>query len=114
MGFAAAQASDLVIVTSDNPRSEDPQAIIDGILPGVRTALGGPESAALPEERCLVVPDRREAIRRAVERAREGDCVVIAGKGHEPYQILADRTIPFDDRQVARDALAGVRRGKAV
>ncbi|HZM69607.1 MAG TPA: UDP-N-acetylmuramoyl-L-alanyl-D-glutamate--2,6-diaminopimelate ligase [Candidatus Cryosericum sp.] len=114
MGFAAAQASDLVIVTSDNPRSEDPQAIIDGILPGVRKALGGSESAPLPEERCLVVLDRREAIRRAVERARKGDCVVIAGKGHEPYQILADKTIPFDDRQVARDALAGLRRGKAV
>ena len=117
MGFAAASASDLVIVTSDNPRSEDPLAIIDGILPGVRRAHGGGEAGALDTERALVVPDRREAIRRALELAREGDCVVIAGKGHEPYQILADRTLPFDDRQVARDALAALkhgRRGKAV
>jgi len=113
MGFAAASASDVVVVTSDNPRSEDPLAIIDGILPGVRRALAaGGEPGALPEERCRVVPDRREAIRRAIEMAGEGDCVVIAGKGHEPYQILADRTVPFDDRQVARDALAGLRRGR--
>jgi UDP-N-acetylmuramoyl-L-alanyl-D-glutamate--2,6-diaminopimelate ligase len=117
MGFAAASASDVVIVTSDNPRSEDPQAIIDAILPGVRRALAAGAPGAGAKERCLVLPDRREAIARAVGMAEAGDCVVIAGKGHEPYQILADRTVPFDDRQVARDALATLgrgRRGKAV
>jgi UDP-N-acetylmuramoyl-L-alanyl-D-glutamate--2,6-diaminopimelate ligase len=107
MGFAAASMSDVVVVTSDNPRSEEPRAILEEILPGVRRALGVGEGAALPPERCLVLVDRREAIRRAIEMARQGDCVVIAGKGHETYQILGDRTVPFDDRQVAREALGG-------
>ena len=107
MGFAAASASDLVVVTSDNPRSEEPRAILEEILPGVRRALALGEGAALPPERCLVIVDRREAIRRAIERAGAGDCVVIAGKGHETYQILGERTVPFDDRQVAREALGG-------
>jgi UDP-N-acetylmuramoyl-L-alanyl-D-glutamate--2,6-diaminopimelate ligase len=107
MGFAAASASDLVVVTSDNPRSEEPRAILEEILPGVRRALDLGEGAALPPARCLVIVNRREAIRRAIERAGAGDCVVIAGKGHETYQILGDRTVPFDDRQVAREALGG-------
>ena len=107
MGFAAASLSDVVIVTSDNPRSEDPKAIIEDILPGVRKALGGDERAAMPEGRVVVEPDRREAIRRAIALARDGDCVLIAGKGHETYQILGERTVPFDDRQVAREALLG-------
>ncbi len=107
MGFAAASASDLVVVTSDNPRSEEPRAILEEILPGVRRALALGEGAALPPDRCLVIVERREAIRRAIERAGAGDCVVIAGKGHETYQILGDRTVPFDDRQVAREALGG-------
>jgi UDP-N-acetylmuramoyl-L-alanyl-D-glutamate--2,6-diaminopimelate ligase len=98
MGLAAAEASDLVVVTSDNPRSEDPDRIIADILPGVRRALPDPD-------RCLVIPDRREAIRRALAIAAPGDCVVIAGKGHETYQILGDRTVPFDDREVVREAL---------
>ena len=92
MGRIAAELADVPIVTSDNPRSEDPLAIIDEILAGM-----GPE----PE----VEPDRRAAITKAVGRAREGDVVVIAGKGHEQGQEFADRKLPFDDREVAREAL---------
>jgi len=105
MGHAAASGSDIVVVTSDNPRSENPVAIIEAILPGVRRALGVGDAATLPADRCHVVPERREAIRRALGLARPGDCVVIAGKGHETYQILGERTVPFDDRQAARDIL---------
>ncbi len=110
MGFAAATASDLVIVTSDNPRSEDPMAIIQDILPGTRRSFTGDPCGQTGRERCLVIPDRKEAIGRALTLAEEGDCVVIAGKGHETYQILGERTIPFDDREVAREALRTARR----
>jgi UDP-N-acetylmuramoyl-L-alanyl-D-glutamate--2,6-diaminopimelate ligase len=92
MGKIAAELADVVIVTSDNPRSEDPQAIIDEIVAGT----------TMPVE---VEPDRAAAIERAVELAHDGDVVVIAGKGAEQGQQLADRTIPFDDREVAREAL---------
>jgi UDP-N-acetylmuramoyl-L-alanyl-D-glutamate--2,6-diaminopimelate ligase len=92
MGRVASSLADLAIVTSDNPRSEDPAAIIDEILGGV---VGDVE----------VEQDRALAIARAIERAGEGDVVVIAGKGHEQGQELADRTIPFDDREVARETL---------
>jgi UDP-N-acetylmuramoyl-L-alanyl-D-glutamate--2,6-diaminopimelate ligase len=95
MGQAAAELSDFVIVTSDNPRTEDPLAIINDALVGVRRR----------DTPHLVEPDRAAAIHRAVMEARPGDAVIIAGKGHERYQILKDRTIPFDDRQVARDVL---------
>ena len=93
MGEVAGRLADLSVVTSDNPRSEDPNAIIAEILPGIRG-----------EHR--VVPDRAEAIAAALAAAQPGDLVVIAGKGHEDYQIFADRTIHFDDREVAREALA--------
>jgi UDP-N-acetylmuramoyl-L-alanyl-D-glutamate--2,6-diaminopimelate ligase len=92
MGRAASEGSDLAIVTSDNPRSEDPDAIIRDILEGV----------AGPVE---VEPDRALAIAMAVDSAREGDVVLIAGKGHEQGQETAGVTVPFDDRDVARDAL---------
>jgi UDP-N-acetylmuramoyl-L-alanyl-D-glutamate--2,6-diaminopimelate ligase len=95
MGEAATSLADLSIVTSDNPRSEDPNAIIEEILPGARRG-GGP---------FVVEPDRRAAIRLAVGEARPGDVVIIAGKGHEPGQEFADRTDPFDDRAVAREEL---------
>ena len=113
MGDIAARLSDLTVVTSDNPRSEDPLAIIDQVEAGVRKAGGQRlESSAWPSSRqdrgYLVEPDRRTAIRRAIEAAREGDAVLIAGKGHETYQILADRTIHFDDREVAREILTEV------
>ena len=92
MGGIASELADVAIVTSDNPRSEDPQAIIDEILTGVSREIE-------------VEPDRAAAIERALSEADEGDVVVIAGKGHEQGQEFADRTIPFDDREVARDVL---------
>ena len=99
MGAVAARLSDVVVVTSDNPRSEPPEAIIDEIQRGMNGSRRG--------ERHAIV-DRREAIARALEMAEPGDAVVIAGKGHETYQVLRDRTVPFDDRQVARDLIAGL------
>jgi UDP-N-acetylmuramoyl-L-alanyl-D-glutamate--2,6-diaminopimelate ligase len=92
MGRVASELADVVIVTSDNPRSEDPGAIIDEIVAG---AVGPVD----------VETDRAVAIARAIELAQEGDVVVIAGKGAEQGQQLADRTIPFDDREAARQAL---------
>ena len=92
MGRLASELADLTIVTSDNPRSEDPQAIIDEIVAGVVGEVD-------------IEPDRATAIAHAVELAREGDVVLFAGKGAEPGQELADRTLPFDDRAAARDAL---------
>jgi UDP-N-acetylmuramoyl-L-alanyl-D-glutamate--2,6-diaminopimelate ligase len=92
MGRIASELADVAIVTSDNPRSEEPQAIIDAIVAG---AAGDVE----------VEPDRATAIARAVELASDGDVVVIAGKGAEQGQQFADRTIPFDDREAARKAL---------
>jgi UDP-N-acetylmuramoyl-L-alanyl-D-glutamate--2,6-diaminopimelate ligase len=103
MGRIAATLADRVWLTSDNPRSEDPAAIIEEIAAGVRPP---------PPGGCARDPDRREAIRQALEWARSGDTVVIAGKGHEPYQIIADQVLPFDDRLVARELLDGrTRRG---
>jgi UDP-N-acetylmuramoyl-L-alanyl-D-glutamate--2,6-diaminopimelate ligase len=96
MGEAVARGADVAYVTSDNPRSEDPDAIIAGILDGVRAAGGAP---------AVVLPDRREAIRTAVRDASAGDVVLIAGKGHEDYQILRERRVHFDDREEARAAL---------
>jgi UDP-N-acetylmuramoyl-L-alanyl-D-glutamate--2,6-diaminopimelate ligase len=92
MGRIASELADAAIVTSDNPRSEDPDAIIAAIVAGATRDVE-------------VEPDRTAAIARAVELAREGDVVVIAGKGAEQGQEFADRTIPFDDRDAARDAL---------
>lgn len=98
MGAAVAANADLAVVTSDNPRSEDPQAIIAEILKGMEGA-GGAE--------LVVEPDRREAIRRAVAAARPGDVVVIAGKGHEDYQIVGRQRLWFDDAVVAQEILEG-------
>ena len=97
MGAAAARGADVVIVTSDNPRSEDPQAIIAEILEGVQAQRASGADA--------VLADRAEAIAAACVRARPGDVVAICGKGHETGQEFADVTIPFDDRIVARAAL---------
>ena len=91
MGAAVAAHADLAVVTSDNPRSEEPQAIIDMILPAVPSPF-------------FVDPDRRTAIRAAIAVATPGDIVVIAGKGHEDYQILGSEKIHFDDREEARAA----------
>jgi UDP-N-acetylmuramoyl-L-alanyl-D-glutamate--2,6-diaminopimelate ligase len=96
MGRAAAEASEIVIVTSDNPRSEDPRAIIDEILPGTAGLAATVE----------VEPDRAKAIALAMTKARAGDIVVIAGKGHEKTQTIGKQVLPFDDVAVAREALA--------
>jgi UDP-N-acetylmuramoyl-L-alanyl-D-glutamate--2,6-diaminopimelate ligase len=98
MGAAAARGSDEVILTSDNPRTEDPERIMDDAEAGVRSVPGA-------IERMRRIADRREAIAAAIALAQTGDAVVIAGKGHEDYQILGDRTVPFDDRRVATECL---------
>jgi UDP-N-acetylmuramoyl-L-alanyl-D-glutamate--2,6-diaminopimelate ligase len=96
MGLAACRSSDLAIITSDNPRGEEPAAIIADITAALTSA---------GVKNYKIHPDRADAIAAAVREARGGDVVLIAGKGHEDYQILRDRTIPFDDRQAARAAL---------
>jgi UDP-N-acetylmuramoyl-L-alanyl-D-glutamate--2,6-diaminopimelate ligase len=95
MGAAAGRLSDLAVVTTDNPRSEDPVGIILQVEDGLKQVRAD----------YVVEVDRRRAISRALRSAVEGDAVLIAGKGHEDYQILADRTIHFDDREVAREEL---------
>ncbi len=102
MGRAAGIASDLVVLTSDNPRSEDPEAILNDVLPGLR----GSRAAVLVE------PDREQAIRLAIAEARQGDLVLLAGKGHEKTQILRDRVVPFDDAAIARGILETMARTK--
>ncbi len=97
MGRLAAELSDTVIATSDNPRTEDPEFILSQVEAGVKEKIG------TKHHECIV--DRRRAIFRAVELAQADDIVVILGKGHEDYQILKDRTIHFDDREVAREAI---------
>ena len=97
MGQVAAELSDFVVLTSDNPRSEDPLDIMNDVLVGLRRK----------DTPCLVEPDRATAIKRAIEEARPGDILILAGKGHETYQVLKDRTIAFDDREVAREVLRG-------
>jgi UDP-N-acetylmuramoyl-L-alanyl-D-glutamate--2,6-diaminopimelate ligase len=99
MGRAAATAADAVWLTSDNPRGEDHLAILAEAYAGVLEVPGA-------AERAVVEPDRARAIAAALAWAREGDAVVIAGKGHETTQAFADRTVPFDDREHAREALA--------
>ncbi len=101
MGAVAARLADIPIVTSDNPRSEDPNAIIAAVVEGVRSA---------GNIRALAIADRREAIAAALSVADSGSLVLIAGKGHEPEQVFADRTVEFDDAAVARE-LAHRRRG---
>jgi UDP-N-acetylmuramoyl-L-alanyl-D-glutamate--2,6-diaminopimelate ligase len=109
MGAVAARLSDLVVVTSDNPRSENPDQIIEEIKRGIvmpanrvpPKGTGGPKSTP-----CVAIPDRKAAIERAIQDARPGDLVLVAGKGHEKYQEIGDRVLPFDDVEVARGALA--------
>ena len=94
-----------MIVTSDNPRSEDPAGIIEEI----RRGLVMPADRVMPKGQrgtaSAAIVDRREAIEKAIRDARPGDLVVIAGKGHEKYQVIGDRTLPFDDVEIARTAL---------
>ena len=102
MGEAAGSLSDLVVLTSDNPRSEDPLNIINDALTGLQRVTS----------RYRLEPDRALAIRLTLEEARAGDMVILAGKGHETYQVLAYGTIPFDDREVARRVLGELGYGK--
>ncbi len=99
MGSIAARDSDVVIVTSDNPRSEDPAAIIEDIVAGIDD-----------RSRLMVEPDRREAIRLGIGLMKSGDCLLIAGKGHETYQIIGSQRLPFDDRVCAAQCLEEVSR----
>jgi UDP-N-acetylmuramoyl-L-alanyl-D-glutamate--2,6-diaminopimelate ligase len=96
MARVAAQWADRVIVSSDNPRTEDPAQIIEQVLKGFEPGQ---------MERVFVEPDRRLAIAAAVAEAREGDVVLLAGKGHETYQIVGTVRLPFDDAQVAAEAM---------
>lgn len=98
MGKAAGELSDVVIVTSDNPRSEDPLSIISQVEEGVK------------ETNCpfTSIPDRREAIHQAIAQAKPGDIVIIAGKGHETYQLVGSNKFHFDDREIAAEALKGL------
>ncbi len=98
MGAVAASRADVVVLTSDNPRGEDPDAIISAVQQGAATIRGRAPA--------IVEPDRRAAIATALSLARTGDAVVIAGKGHERTQIIGDQVIQFDDRLVARDLLS--------
>ncbi|HEY7625740.1 MAG TPA: cyanophycin synthetase, partial [Ilumatobacteraceae bacterium] len=96
MGAVAARLADHVVITSDNPRSEDPMAIINAAVEGVPADYRG---------RVVIEPDRRRAIELALRRAGPGDVVVIAGKGHEATQTIGDQVLEFDDRRVARELL---------
>ena len=94
MGRIAEAKADLAIVTSDNPRTEDPDAIIDEIETGMTR----------PHER---ITERREAIERAIDVARTGDIVLLAGKGHETYQVRGTTKLPFDEREIVGEILSG-------
>lgn len=98
MGSLGAKYADVVVVTSDNPRTEDPEQIVAEVAAGVEAALR-------PGKKYEVIVDRRKAIERAIAIAQTGDIILIAGKGHENYQILKEKTIHFDDREVARQTL---------
>jgi UDP-N-acetylmuramoyl-L-alanyl-D-glutamate--2,6-diaminopimelate ligase len=100
MGMVAERLSDVVVITSDNPRTEDAQRIIDEIMRGV------PNHASGRAREIRTIVDRRDAIEQAVELSEPGDVILIAGKGHEKYQQIGDRVLPFDDGEVARAALA--------
>jgi len=119
MGRAVVTRSDLSILTSDNPRTEDPLAILRQIEEGVEKE--GVAKYAIRDVRkgfdgkgYVVIPDRREAIREAIKLAGPEDIVLVAGKGHEPYQIIGTEKFPFDDRDECREALkaCGYGRGR--
>jgi UDP-N-acetylmuramoyl-L-alanyl-D-glutamate--2,6-diaminopimelate ligase len=109
MGAVAGRLSDLIFITSDNPRSEDPQKIIDEIQRGITADTRRDSRQGL-----LAIVDRREAISKAVETARPGDLVLIAGKGHEKSQVIGNKVLPFDDVVVAREALGRRRSNSGV
>ena len=96
MGYAVTELADYAIITNDNPRREDPERIIEDIKKGIR------------KNNYYVIPDRKEAIRKALTIAESGDIVLVAGKGHENYQILKDRIIQFDDRRIVKECLSSM------
>jgi UDP-N-acetylmuramoyl-L-alanyl-D-glutamate--2,6-diaminopimelate ligase len=100
MGAVAGRLSDLIVITSDNPRGEDPNRIIEEVQRGIT-----PDTRRGSAQALLTIVDRGAAIAKAIEVARPGDVVLVAGKGHEKYQVIGDRTLPFDDVAVAREAL---------
>lgn len=106
MGEAAGKLSDMVIITSDNPRSEDPMEIIKAIEKGIKEIKNGKK----PDY--LIMPYRREAIYKAIGLAKKDDIIVIAGKGHEDYQIIGDKKSHFDDRETAREAIKKIENAK--
>jgi len=97
MGFAVGELADVAVVTSDNPRSEDPERIADAVADGVRAGGGEP----------VVILDRRAAIEHALASANERSLVLVAGKGHETTQTIGDRVIRFSDQEVIRELAAG-------
>jgi UDP-N-acetylmuramoyl-L-alanyl-D-glutamate--2,6-diaminopimelate ligase len=97
MGRIAAELSDLAIATSDNPRTENPEAIIDDIEAGME---------GMPH---LRITDRLAAIHTALDQARRGDTILLAGKGHETYQVIGTEKIPFDEREIVQEAVRGKR-----
>ncbi|RKY38752.1 MAG: UDP-N-acetylmuramoyl-L-alanyl-D-glutamate--2,6-diaminopimelate ligase, partial [Candidatus Omnitrophota bacterium] len=99
MGKVGSELSDLLILTSDNPRTEDPEEILKEVAKGIER-----------RDNYQIILDRREAIRKGIEVARTGDVVVIAGKGHEKYQVFKDTIIPFDDREVVREEIKALLR----
>jgi UDP-N-acetylmuramoyl-L-alanyl-D-glutamate--2,6-diaminopimelate ligase len=112
MGEVAGRYSDLAILTSDNPRTEDPLAIMDEVEKGFKSIPleefhQDEISSWRSKKGYLKIPDRREAIRMAIQLAQLMDTVLIAGKGHEDYQIIGKKKFPFDDRVEARKALEG-------
>ena len=109
MGAVAGRLSDLIVITSDNPRTEDPNRIIEEIQRGIT-----PDTRRDSGQRLLSIVDRRAAIGRAIELARSGDLVLIAGKGHERYQVIGDHALPFDDVAVSREALTRRRTNSGV
>ena len=98
MGEVSGRLADFTIITSDNPRFEEPMDIIADIVTGIEPTGG----------KYIKIPDRKEAIRYAIENGQPGDIIVLAGKGHEDYQLVGDKVLDFDDRIVAREALDGL------
>jgi len=100
MGAVAGRLSDVIVITSDNPRNEDPGRIIDEIQRGLTA-----DTRRDRDQRLLAIVDRRQAITEAIALAGPGDLVLVAGKGHETYQVIGSQVLPFDDVAVAREAL---------
>ena len=109
MGAVASRLSDVIFITSDNPRSEDPYRIIEEIQRGIT-----PDTTRVTAQDVVAMVDRRAAIARAIEVAKPGDLVLVAGKGHEKYQVIGSQVLPFDDVAVAREALGRRRSNSGV